>query len=153
MAYGPPPTAFDPTNVMGRRITAWIIDIMIPTIDAIILGYIVFIGVATKISGVPTDYCTFNQRPSNTSCLQVGHDAYIGTGEDVRRLHRRRLVYLVGALNLFVVQGLTGVTVGKHILGLRVIKADGAIAGFGAPTRYTRPPTVKAARTSSRVPM
>ena len=131
MAYGPS-TAVDPTNVMGRRIAAWFIDI-VPTFVAIILGYIVFIGAATKITGVPTDYCTFEPRATNTACIQVGNTAYIGTRDDVRAAFTvGGLVYLIGALNLFVVQGLTGATVGKHMLGLRVVRADGSVAGFGA---------------------
>jgi uncharacterized RDD family membrane protein YckC len=132
MAYGPP-TTLDPTNVMGRRIAAWFIDIVIPSIVAIAVGYIVFIGAATKISGVSTDYCTFQPRPTNSACLQLGSDAYIGTDDDVRAAFTvGGLIYLVGALNLFVVQGLTGATVGKHMVGLRVVKADGSVAGFGS---------------------
>ena len=132
MAYGPP-TTLDPTNVMGRRIAAWFIDIVIPSIVAIAVGYIVFIGAATKISGVSTDYCTFPPRPTNSACLQFGSDAYIGTDDDVRAAFTvGGLIYLVGALNLFVVQGLTGATVGKHMVGLRVVKADGSVAGFGS---------------------
>jgi uncharacterized RDD family membrane protein YckC len=131
MAYGPP-TATDPTNVMGRRIAAWFIDVIVPTVVAFILGYIVFIGAATKITGVPSDYCEFEQRASNTACVQLGDDAYIGTDDDVRAaVVVGGLVFLVGALNLFVVQGLTGAAVGKHMLGLRVVRQDGSIAKFG----------------------
>ena len=132
MAYGPS-TTLDPTNVMGRRIAAWFIDVIVPTIVAIILGYIVFIGAATKITGVPSDYCTFETPEANTACIQVGNNAYVGTRDDVRAAFTvGGLVYLIGALNLFVVQGVTGATVGKHMLGLRVVRADGSIAGFGA---------------------
>jgi uncharacterized RDD family membrane protein YckC len=132
MAYGPP-TTLDPTNVMGRRIGAWFIDVVIPTVAAIAVGYIVFIGAATKISGAGSDYCTLQPRSNDTACIQLGDDAYIGTDDDARSaLAVGGLVYLVGALNLFVVQGITGAAVGKHMFGLRVVKADGAIAGFGS---------------------
>ena len=132
MAYGPP-TTLDPTNVMGRRIAAWFIDVIIPSVIAVIVGYIVFIGAATKVPAPTTNFCDFANRPSNSACLQVGDNAYIGSRDDVRAAFTAGgLIYLVGALNLFVVQGLTGASVGKHMIGLRVVKADGSIAGFGS---------------------
>lgn len=132
MAYGPP-TTLDPTNVIGRRIAAWFIDVIIPSVVAVIVGYIVFIGAATKVPAPTTDFCTFANRPTNSACLQVGDNAYIGTNDDVRAAFTAGgLVSLVGALNLFVVQGLTGASVGKHMIGLRVVKADGSVAGFGS---------------------
>ena len=132
MAYGPP-TTLDPTNVMGRRIAAWFIDVIIPSVAAVIVGYIVFIGAATKVPAPTTNFCDFANRPTNSACLQVGDNAYIGTNDDVRAAFTAGgLVYLVGALNLFVVQGLTGASVGKHMIGLRVVKADGSITGFGS---------------------
>lgn len=132
MAYAQP-TTLDPTNVMGRRIGAWFIDVIVPSIAAVVIGYIVFISAATKFSGVPSDYCTIQPRPVASACIQIGNDAYVGTRDDARAAFTvGGLIYLVGALNLFVVQGITGATVGKHIVGLRVVKADGSLAGFGA---------------------
>jgi uncharacterized RDD family membrane protein YckC len=132
MAYGPPPT-FDPTDVMGRRIAAWFIDAFIPLVIAFAIGWTVFIGSATKISNVPTDYCTTLrfEVPGN-SCVTLGNTAYVGTSDDRRRAFEvGGLIYLIGAVNLFVIQGLTGAAIGKHMLGLRVVRADGSLVGFG----------------------
>jgi uncharacterized RDD family membrane protein YckC len=131
MAYAPS-TTLDPTNVMGRRIGAFIIDVVVPSVIALAIGWSIFVGSATKITGVSSDYCTFANRPLHTACFQVGNDAYVGTSADARHAFTvAGLVYLIGALNLFVVQGISGAAVGKHIFGLRVIRADGSLVGFG----------------------
>lgn len=132
MAYAPPVTSYDPTNVMGRRIGAWFIDVVIPSLIAVVIGWSVFVGSATKITGVSRDYCTYANRPLNTACFQLGNNAYVGTSSDARHAFAvAGLIYLIGALNLFVVQGLSGAALGKHIFGLRVVRADGSLVGFG----------------------
>ena len=132
MAYAPPVASYDPTNVMGRRIGAWFIDVVVPTAIALAIGWSIFVGSATKITGVGSDYCTYANRPPNTACLQFGNDAYVGTSDDARHaVSVGGLISLIGALNLFVVQGLSGAALGKHIFGLRVVRADGSLAGFG----------------------
>src|SRR5256885_12567293 len=132
MAYAPP-TTYDPTNVMGRRIVAWFIDVFIPLVIALAVGWAIFSGKATKHVAVPSDYCSLVriQQPG-MSCLTVGNDAYVATSGEARHaVLVGGLVYLVGAANLFLLQGLSGAALGKHILGLRVVRADGSIAGFG----------------------
>jgi uncharacterized RDD family membrane protein YckC len=132
MAYGPP-TTLDPTNVMGRRITAWFIDAFIPLVIALVVGWSVFVGAATKTSGVPAGYCTqVHFQSQGVSCVQLGNDVYVATSGQARHAFAvGGLIYLIGAVNLFVLQGLTGAAIGKHMLGLRVVRADGNIAGFG----------------------
>ncbi|HEY5014755.1 MAG TPA: RDD family protein [Acidimicrobiia bacterium] len=133
MAYAPPNTMLDPTNVMGRRIGAWFIDVIIPTAVALIIGWTVFIGSATKVSNVPSDYCTsVRLQTPGAACVTLGTDAYVGTSSDARHAFAvGGLISLVGALNLFVLQGITGAALGKLMFGLRVVRADGSIAGFG----------------------
>jgi uncharacterized RDD family membrane protein YckC len=132
MAYGPPPT-FDPTNVMGRRIAAWFIDAFIPAAIALAVGWTIFIGSATKFSPEPQGYCTeIHFQQSSVSCVQIGNDVYVATSADAHRAFAvGGLVYLIGAVNLFVIQGLTGAAIGKHMLGLRVVRQDGSLVGFG----------------------
>jgi uncharacterized RDD family membrane protein YckC len=134
MAYGQPvpATTYDPTNVMGRRIAAWVIDGFLPTVAAVVIGYIVFLGAATKVAGVGSNYCANSIRPAHTACIQIGNDAYVGTSDDARKaIFAGGFVYLLGAVNLFILQGLTGAAIGKHVLGLRVVRGDGSITGFG----------------------
>jgi uncharacterized RDD family membrane protein YckC len=132
MAYAAPLT-FDPTDVMGRRIAAWVVDIVVPLIIVFAVGYGIFLGSATKFTDVPSDYCTgVRIEQTGTVCVQIGNDAYVGTKSDAS--HARTigaLLYLVGAANLFLLQGFTGAALGKHMFGLRVVRADGSIAGFG----------------------
>lgn len=132
MAYGPPPT-FDPTNVMGRRIAAWAIDALIPAVIALAVGWSIFVGSATKFSSEPQGFCTeIHVQQPGTACVQLGNDVYVGTSDDAHRAFEvGGLIYLVGAVNLFIVQGLTGAAIGKHMLGLRVVRADGSLVGFG----------------------
>jgi uncharacterized RDD family membrane protein YckC len=133
MAYAPPTTMLDPTNVMGRRIGAWFIDVIVPTLIALIVGWSVFVGSATKYSGVPANYCSeVHLQSPGVACAQLGSDVYVGTSSDARRAFAvGGLIYLVGALNLFVLQGITGAALGKLVFGLRVVRGDGSIAGFG----------------------
>jgi uncharacterized RDD family membrane protein YckC len=124
VTYYPPPASApdfsDPTNVMGRRIGAYLIDV-IPYI--VILAFVVF-GSAQKITGVPTDYCTGR----SGQCVQVNDVAYIvkdnftGVGLIVG------IVYwtIVG-----IIEGVSGAFLGKRIFGLRVVGADGGLAGAG----------------------
>jgi uncharacterized RDD family membrane protein YckC len=132
MAYGPPPT-FDPTNVMGRRIGAWVIDALIPTVIALVVGWAIFSGSATKFTAEPQGFCSeVHLQQPGTACVQLGNDVYVGTSDDAHHaLEIGGLIYLVGAVNLFLVQGLTGAAIGKHMLGLRVVRADGSLVGFG----------------------
>ena len=132
MAYGPP-TTLDPTNVMGRRIVAWLIDALIPAVIALAIGWSVFVGSATKYSGEPSNSCPqIHVQTPGVACAQLGNDVWVGTSSEARHAFAvGGLVYLIGALNLFVVQGLTGAALGKHMLGLRVVRGDGSLVGFG----------------------
>jgi uncharacterized RDD family membrane protein YckC len=132
MAYAPP-TTYDPTNVMGRRIVAWFIDVFIPLAIAIGVGWVIFTGNATKHVGVPSDYCSaVRVQTTGLTCIVIGNDAYVATQAETRHaVDVGGLIWLVGAANLFLLQGLSGAALGKHMLGLRVVRDDGSIAGFG----------------------
>jgi uncharacterized RDD family membrane protein YckC len=108
---------------MGRRIVAFVIDILI-------IGIVVSIFFRPSISTVE----------GVTSCSQVvleGHERCLeSSGTDVTIVDYN----LFGAvmmqlglwfLNATLLQGVTGATVGKTILGLRCVKANGEICGLG----------------------
>jgi RDD family len=126
MAYGPPPM-FDPTNVMGRRIAAWIIDL----IPALVIGFVVVGHGLTRVDGAQANYCDLYRSVHGSSalCIQSGSSAYYSTSGI------RGTGFLLSLLYWFalagVLQGLTGATLGKHILGLRVVDQNGQVAGLG----------------------
>jgi hypothetical protein len=140
-----PPSAFDPTAVIGRRIGAWALDVLLVLVLAGGAGAIVWFSSATLVEGAGARFC---ERINDTapdlgdpvveiydvgySCLQVNDDAYVASNDDTgRALMVAILIALLIPLNLFLVQGLTGASVGKHLFGLRVVRATGQIAGFG----------------------
>ena len=148
--YVPPATTTNPTSVMGRRISAALIDLLLPTLIACVIGAVVWFGNATEYNkldpGVPdscnaaeyngfesqtgTDFSYRNR--SSISCFDAGDSIWIASGDDARgALGVGFLIWLFVPLNAFLIQGLTGATVGKQILGLRVVRADGKLASFG----------------------
>jgi uncharacterized RDD family membrane protein YckC len=126
MAYAPPR---DPTNVVGRRIAAYVlIDLPLTVVVT------VAVLAATKsqsLTGAPSDACTTlrNTTTFNGQCVQFGSHVYTWTGG------RFFLGILVGAVvaaaNTVVLQGITGASLGKMILGLRTVDAQGQVCGIG----------------------
>lgn len=126
MAYQTPQ---DPTAVMGKRVVAFLIDLVI---GAVLIGA-VFLSSAESKSGFPDDYCdVVNEFEDVSSCMQIGDTVYVLTGDDNAPLFLVSLAYGFGIFGLM--QGLTGASIGKHIMGLRVVKADGTICGVGRAT-------------------
>jgi uncharacterized RDD family membrane protein YckC len=151
MTTAPYPTVIpagpsDPTDVMGRRIGAYLIDSLVPTILAFVVGFIMFFSSGTRIEGAGTDFCervngtvfTFDDDPivdrfrDGYTCLQLDSDAVVVSDDDTRRAFGVGfLIWLLAPLNYFILQGTTGASVGKHLFGLRVVRDEGQIAGFG----------------------
>ncbi len=127
MAYGMPPQG-DPTDVMGRRIVAYIVD------GILLFGVLVAAMALTKhqfYQNAPDNACeTLRQtRGLNVQCLQVGSHLYTWSGNG---LTAARLVSVLASfLDLVVLQGITGASIGKMILGLRVVNEQGQPCGFG----------------------
>jgi hypothetical protein len=79
MAYGMQPQT-DPTNVMGRRIVAYLIDV-------VLLGAIgVAIALATKhqaYTGAPANACqTLRDNGFSGQCVQLGSRVWIWKGSE-----------------------------------------------------------------------
>jgi uncharacterized RDD family membrane protein YckC len=124
----------DPTDVMGRRIGAYVIDSVIATLVVIAIGLPVFFAQVDRVSTSRSDYCkTFDRQHSNSFCLVSGSTAYTMTSSKVAKLSRS--FYGAAAvwtlLNAALLQGITGASVGKLLLGLRVVRSDGRRAGIG----------------------
>jgi serine/threonine protein kinase/uncharacterized RDD family membrane protein YckC len=122
--YGAPPAqaAPDPTDVMGRRIFAAIVD------GVLVLALALFLYAGTVIARydeVPlpvgasgTDDACAVLAPSTVSCVVIGDTIYVSTDEVVTF---PPFVVIAALLLLVFLQGLTGAAVGKRLAGLRVI--------------------------------
>ncbi len=117
----------DPTNIPVRRIAAFLVDTMLMT--AATVGLFFALG--------PTEQPV---TASPSICDRAAGSAlhFCGTVQDTRYLLQdgKAVQYLVGAALLWlvyagVVQGLAGMTVGKALLGIRVVTGDGVRAGVG----------------------
>jgi uncharacterized RDD family membrane protein YckC len=121
----------DPTAVVGRRIGAAIIDYVV--IGAIVWAILFFGIFAEKApsSGVLDDCAIVREVGDDpVICFDFGDNIYATQGGDTMALVA--LSVLVGLANHVFLQGATGATVGKRVVGLRVVKKDtGQIATFG----------------------
>lgn len=134
VSYGYPMQT-DPTNVMGRRIGAYFIDLVL----ASILAFIVFLAIADKVSTsevLSRDDCSssfsFDRDTINVSCdnawaVVVDDEVYIAPFAPV-------LLAFFGLtfLNLVLLQTATGASIGKRLTGIRVVRESGEQAGLGA---------------------
>ncbi len=114
----------DPTAVMGKRIRAYIIDVIIGWV-VMALG---FFAVAESVNSQGLFDCGGDGAPS--MCLSVGNTVYFAEGSNGTLVS----VIAVGFWLLMggILQGVTGATPGKHLVGLRVVNKDtGEIAGIG----------------------
>jgi hypothetical protein len=124
MAYGLTPPVQDPTNVMGLRIGAWIVDL----IPAFVLVTIFSRHTSTTYNNVAPNFCeAYRQTHSGAFCFMSNNNAYTFQG-------LRGGSILIWLAYYFVVagllQGATGATFGKHLFGLRVVDANGQLCGI-----------------------
>lgn len=146
MTYAQP--VADPTDVMGRRIGAFLID-----------GLIVF--VLTLAVLVPLLLSRMETAPAGSiDCVNESGQSFdqdrttdgevnfcFEDGNEVRYLPPEEegaigglfygIFFGLGALDLLLLQGLTGASLGKLMVGIRVVRHDGRRAGIGwAALRY-----------------
>lgn len=116
----------DPTNVMGRRVVAYIVDAVL---GAVLVG-VVFFSSATLVETVPEGFCDLvNESQDVSSCIQLGDDAYVLEGNDNVPIGLVGIGY--GLLVFVVLTATTGASIGKHVTGLRVVDAQGQRCSFG----------------------
>jgi uncharacterized RDD family membrane protein YckC len=126
MAYAAPTTA-DPTNVMGRRFAAALID----AIPAIVIGFFIVGSALTRVDNVSSSFCdVYKASHGSGICIQPSNSSTAYYGSDFRTATLLfSLVYWF--LIAGVLQGATGATFGKHMVGLRVVDRDGNLCGMG----------------------
>ncbi len=125
MAYLP---QRDPTEVIGRRISAFVIDTLLVTAVSIALFAALRSNSYTR---APSAACQKlrDLGISDDPCVQLGSHAYTWTGG--RFALAIALAVLAGFVNHALLEGMTGASVGKMVLGLRVVDGGGRVCGVG----------------------
>ncbi|HEV8298361.1 MAG TPA: RDD family protein, partial [Acidimicrobiales bacterium] len=121
----------DPTDVIGRRIGAFFIDYGV----AVIIALVVFFAAADRVS-LPSassaqNYCDRINDASETDdfCIPFDTDALVYSTGDLLFMFGLPLLYLF--ISDAVLTGITGFSIGKGIVGLRVVRIDdGRLCGF-----------------------
>ncbi len=121
----------DPTAVMGRRITAFVIDLLIITVIVSIFFRpdITQSDASLTVEDGSALRCSQVVLESGERCIDSGDDLYIVEFNVFGAFMLQLGLWL---LNAVLIQGATGATVGKTLLGLRCVKANGEICGLGA---------------------
>lgn len=112
-----------PTKVIGRRSLAVVIDWLI--------GFGIYVGlvVARGEEFEPATSGVRIETVNTTTVVQLGERAYRLTDSGFAFVALVATAWWI--LNLCVLTGLTGASVGKLVSGIRVVRADGAICGVG----------------------
>lgn len=120
----------DPTRVEVRRICAWTIDLLM--FLALVVGVLFLTGgidVQSKqfdSASQAVDYCnSIDKDDGRRACSPYQDEAVI-----VHAQGDADPVWLINTVFYILLQGLTGGSVGKLLLGLRVVDADGHLAGI-----------------------
>ncbi len=119
----PVPTAPDPTAVLLRRITAWVIDLAM----FVVLELVLIVGLGRHRTGISCDVAKSGHAFSQ--CISVGTNTWLVTGGRFWAALAVSVTWFV--LIPGVLQGEAAATPGKFATGLRVVRADGYRCGVG----------------------
>jgi uncharacterized RDD family membrane protein YckC len=120
----------DPTAVVGRRIGAAIIDVVLVAAIGVVMFLVNHDTLDRSEFGGVLDDLECSDADTNL-CFESGDTIYYAEGGKAGAIYGVSILAFVA--NHILLQGATGASVGKHLLGLRVIKKDnGAPAKFGA---------------------
>ena len=127
-AYAPPR---DPTTVLGRRIVAYVVDGLVVLIA---LAVALALSQHQRYQNAPSNACAILRArlapgSPNVTCLNFGGHVLVWKRNAF--LVGDGIAAGVGLLNLVVLQSIAGASIGKLLLGLRVVDEYGRKAGFG----------------------
>ena len=111
----------DPTTVRGKRIGAAFIDGALLILPSLVIAFS-FLEERTDLTSCEQVSASFK------SCLTVGDSLYVATGG--RLVAWQLAAAVLGVLYYVVLQGKTGWTPGKRMVGIRVVDGNGAICGM-----------------------
>jgi uncharacterized RDD family membrane protein YckC len=131
MQTQPAPTHTDPTAVMGRRIFAYLIDVVIGLAVMAVLFFAIAKTATLPTSSQASRVCdVWRAQESSSICINIGSDVYATSTGDSRLIFGVLLAY--GVFFQLLLPGVSGYSIGKAIMGLRVVKqSDGKVAGIG----------------------
>lgn len=130
--YPPPAPAYGapawgrierPTDVFGRRIGAFFIDLA-----PLVIAFIVMVNMYVEIVNQPSasaaeTFCTrINDRGSDEVCVPGDGEAYLFTNNEILAMLSVFGGYLL--VNHVLLTGLTGASIGKAMVGIRCVKAS-----------------------------
>lgn len=131
---GPPISAMagsdDPTAVMGRRILAWVLDLLVfgAVVGSVFAGLADYVEIPPGFAFDACDQLQDRYTDEASGCVEVGDRAYITSAGD----NGVQTLVSLGYFAFFVVlQGVTGASPGKLLTGLRVVDEQGRTAGVG----------------------
>ena len=122
----------DPTKVVGRRVVAAIIDfliILIPTFLLVTANF-EYLDVDNLDGKTAEQYCESYEQQTDGVCYNAEDiDDRVYYSDDTT-FYGPGYLWISSFLLLVVLQSFTGWSVGKLLLGIRVVKADGSKPGF-----------------------
>jgi uncharacterized RDD family membrane protein YckC len=126
-----PMTQPDPTKVVGRRVVAAIIDVFIVLIPAVLLVTATFEYTdVDDLSTSPEQFCQTYEDQTDGVCYNAEDlDDRVYYSDD-NNIYGFGYFWISSFLLLVVLQGITGWSPGKLLLGLRVQREDGRKPGF-----------------------
>jgi RDD family protein len=122
----------DPTDVIGRRIAALVIDWGIAFAMIVVLALSLAQTRDYPTAGRAEDACNRINDDTSTDevCVPIDDTVYVYDGGDMAAIILLPLAYHF--LNDALFTGITGFSIGKGLVGLRVIRAsDGRLCGVG----------------------
>ncbi|MGV3758689.1 MAG: RDD family protein [Actinomycetota bacterium] len=121
----------DPTAVFGRRIVAFLIDVLLLAVPAVFLVSSSFEYIQADRVADPETFCDEYTDRFDGFCVDLSDvDDRIYFTEGIPT-GGSALAWGGSLLLAVVLQGLTGWTPGKLVMGLRTVKADGSPVGIG----------------------
>lgn len=122
----------DPTAVEGRRIAAWLIDLVLFAIAlsaaVAATGGLSWTTHEFSTASEATEFCQPYESSTEKVCSNFGNQAaLVRVGGSVNW----PIVWFVCTLAYIVLQGVTGASPGKLAMGLRVVDVEGRNAGVG----------------------
>ena len=126
--------AADPTDIKGKRIGAWIIDLVIYLIFAFAISA-AFGGAksesySTSSKESADSYCTAWRLDHSGTCFTFGSGTDY-TSYTIQDGGRSLAIWGLHLIIYAAIQGSTGASLGKMAVGLRVVDAEGNKAGMG----------------------
>lgn len=123
-------TYTDPTAVFGRRVLAGILDLLLLAVPATMLATAQMEYFEYGSNSEAMDFCESFMDQQDGACVAVDGTAFFGESSEIL-LAFGGASLAIGVLNLVVLQGLTGFSVGKLLTGLRAVRPDGSACGLG----------------------